>query len=375
MTVNITYAICEVQLVHISDRISKKKTYCCPSCGEAMVAKKGAVNAHHFSHKADSSCTATEETMLHLLAKYFLISQSDLQLNFPVSLFKNKNILFETISTHMVIEYIPVQLQSIFEFYSFYNFEGTLEKSVGNFIADVLFIDPNEDNFEFVIEVFVTHAIEENKRAYFNQVKIPFIEVKPKMNNGQIEFFVTETNIYDYLYEKESKLTEELFTNVYEEFRGELLQKLKYELVKDEKIKLEKLEALKQLNEDIDDINLREHINRELYTEMSTIPATTSHKFERIEKVSMLHLKGKNLKCNNKFVNLEAGILHSLITNFQSEQIIVQAYVETGNNNKEHITGFNFKIPRQTVTGDVMKAILKKMAAELMDPPPTSAEQ
>jgi len=95
----------------------------------------------------------------------------------------------------MVIEYIPVQLQSIFDFYSFYNFEGTLEKSVGNYIADVLFIDPYENDFEFVIEVFVTHAIEEDKRAYFNRVKVPFIEVKPKMNNGQIEFYVTETNI------------------------------------------------------------------------------------------------------------------------------------------------------------------------------------
>jgi len=68
MAVNITYPFCDVHPVHISERISKTKIYCCPYCGEAMVARKGAVNAHHFSHKSDSSCDASEETILHLLA-------------------------------------------------------------------------------------------------------------------------------------------------------------------------------------------------------------------------------------------------------------------------------------------------------------------
>lgn len=42
--------------VHISDAESGAHGYSCPFCGGKMIAKKGAVKAHHFAHSADYKC-------------------------------------------------------------------------------------------------------------------------------------------------------------------------------------------------------------------------------------------------------------------------------------------------------------------------------
>ncbi|MBS4203642.1 competence protein CoiA family protein [Lederbergia citrea] len=93
MAVNITFALLQGQLVHISERISKDKKYYCPSCMESVIAKKGNINAHHFAHNANSSCLTNEETMLHYFSKHYLASAKDenIALQFPVSFFNTIN--------------------------------------------------------------------------------------------------------------------------------------------------------------------------------------------------------------------------------------------------------------------------------------------
>ena len=44
----------------------------CPGCRAALWAKKGAINAHHFAHAADGTCSAAYETMMHKLAKQII---------------------------------------------------------------------------------------------------------------------------------------------------------------------------------------------------------------------------------------------------------------------------------------------------------------
>lgn len=68
MAVNIEFALVQDRLIHISERLSKVRQYQCPSCLEIVIPRKGLTNAHHFSHKSDSSCSANEETMLHFFA-------------------------------------------------------------------------------------------------------------------------------------------------------------------------------------------------------------------------------------------------------------------------------------------------------------------
>ncbi|EGQ7688354.1 hypothetical protein I6Y12_004590 [Vibrio parahaemolyticus] len=43
----------------------------CAACSRPLIANKGNVKAHHFSHKSDDSCSAAYETQLHLTAKEF----------------------------------------------------------------------------------------------------------------------------------------------------------------------------------------------------------------------------------------------------------------------------------------------------------------
>lgn len=57
-------------LVHVSTVPSGKACAClCPSCGGALVAKKGTRVAHHFAHASGAECAHGLETALHLAAK------------------------------------------------------------------------------------------------------------------------------------------------------------------------------------------------------------------------------------------------------------------------------------------------------------------
>lgn len=53
------------------------------------------------------------------------------------------------------------------------------EQWVGDSIADVVVKGEYDDSQPFVIEVYVTHANEDEKVQYFDEEDIPFLEVVP----------------------------------------------------------------------------------------------------------------------------------------------------------------------------------------------------
>lgn len=368
MAVNIEYALCEGTLTHISNRILKDKTYHCPACKESVIAKKGQRNAHHYAHAPDSSCTASQETMLHLFAKHVLTTE-DVKLKFPITLFKNSIELVEIMDEYFDMEYLNIELYKLFDFLEAYEPLGKTEISIGKFIADVLFIDSEQGHKELIVEVFVTHAMEYEKIKYFNDVNLPYIEVKPIFINSSIEFFVTATNMHDFIDQIEKQLSNDLFSYTLSNQREKLLSNLKNNIVDREKIKLERNRSLELLYNDVDYINFRDYIDVKLYKKMNTIPAAAKNSLIRVERVETLKLNyGKKpfLICNGKYVFSETHILYSLINHFLQENIIVEALVDNNPyNNKECITGFNFRIPRNSITGDVMKDILKVMISKL----------
>lgn len=368
MAVNIEFAVSENKLIHISKRLSKDKTYCCPSCGESVIAKKGPINTHHFAHKSDSSCTANKETMLHLFAKHILVTES-VQLQFPISLFQQSQAIANTMGQYIHMEYINIPLDDVFDYLQTFDPEGKTETSVGKYVADVLFSDTAQGNEDLVVEVFVTHAIEDDKRDYFNEIGLPYIEVQPKMNKDEIIFTVTDTNLNEFIEGVEERLANDLLNHTYTSYRGVLLTKLKDELIDFEKVELEKSKALELLLNEINDINLRDYIDRKLYEEMSTIPATGTNGFERVEKVEntkITYRKKPHMLCNGMYVNYETGILRSFIEYCLKERIDVDAIIEKSTyNGKDGITGFNFRLPRNTITGDLMKDILKEMVLKM----------
>ena len=57
---------------HLTDEIRKgnkelKKKYTCCNCGGELIARKGKIKAHHFSHKSEGNCSY--ESYLHKVSK------------------------------------------------------------------------------------------------------------------------------------------------------------------------------------------------------------------------------------------------------------------------------------------------------------------
>jgi hypothetical protein len=69
----IPFGILQGQLVNVADVTAGLECNCfCPACGERLVAKKGTIKIHHFSHHDGKQCDAAAETVAHLLAKKIL---------------------------------------------------------------------------------------------------------------------------------------------------------------------------------------------------------------------------------------------------------------------------------------------------------------
>jgi hypothetical protein len=56
--------------IHI-DQVTGAGSWRCPACGSHVIAKRGDVKAHHFAHKAETSCSS--ESVIHALAKSIIV--------------------------------------------------------------------------------------------------------------------------------------------------------------------------------------------------------------------------------------------------------------------------------------------------------------
>ncbi len=155
---NMTYAIKDNQLVHISEVDSGLKCNCtCPACGEILIARKGDKVIHHFAHKSTLECEYGYQTSLHMAAKQIIydnqeIRVPDLYLEFP-GVYKKE--LIEEERNIKVIDVI-------------------LEKKLDNIIPDILLIT---DVGKIIVEIFVTHEIDSEKLEKIRCLDIPTIEI------------------------------------------------------------------------------------------------------------------------------------------------------------------------------------------------------
>ncbi len=156
---NLIYALRAGCITSISDVASGLKCGCvCPACGAALVARKGTKRMHHFAHYASENCEYGYETSLHLAAKDILsrikrIAIPAVYVEFPES-GKEK----VTVSQEMEIPIDHVELERTFE----------------NITPDVVVYSGKQF---FFIEVFVTHAIDEEKLRKLKERKISTIEI------------------------------------------------------------------------------------------------------------------------------------------------------------------------------------------------------
>lgn len=155
---NMIYALKNNLLVHISEVESGLSCNCtCPACGEELVARKGSKVMHHFAHKSTLNCEFGYQTSLHLAAKDIIarnqkFSVPELYLSFPNS---DKRELLQSALTLTVNEVI-------------------LERKLDTIIPDILL---ETDIGKIIVEIYVTHEIDIEKKKKIKKIGIPTIEI------------------------------------------------------------------------------------------------------------------------------------------------------------------------------------------------------
>lgn len=146
------------QLTHIADVSSGKACGClCPSCNAPLVAKKGPEIAHHFAHASGADCGYAVETALHIAAKDAIV-RAGYFVTPPVHVdfdsYKRPWLLAE--ARRLVPDSV------------------TLEVRMGEVVPDVVLAVGSR---RLLVEVAVTHFVDETKRQRLVSVGLSTIEV------------------------------------------------------------------------------------------------------------------------------------------------------------------------------------------------------
>lgn len=162
MSIKIPYGLKEGKLVHISavdSGLHKDITCICSSCNITLIARKGKKMKHHFAHTAECLSPDTAlESLLHLLVKEVLEEGKTLKL--PN---KNKYAIFLD-DKFPTCKFDSVNLEK----------KISLEGSSRYIVADVV---GYKNDYPLIIEVFVTHKVNKQKKDLIREINIPAIEI------------------------------------------------------------------------------------------------------------------------------------------------------------------------------------------------------
>lgn len=157
----LTYALnAEKKLVYINDVSNGLECNCiCPECEQPLIAKNaGNIREHHFAHKGDAECLSGYQTMIHLLAKEIIIENKILHF-FPIA---GKPIVARQIASEVHLSDLNI-IPDVFAV-------ASLTITYGNFASVIR-------DIPFIIEVFVTHKVDENKAGIIKNAGIPAVEI------------------------------------------------------------------------------------------------------------------------------------------------------------------------------------------------------
>jgi len=156
--IQLPYGIKDDKLVHISEVESGLVCKCnCPSCHAELIAKKGPDTIYHFAHHSAESCEHALETVLHLAAKDILTATDQIFL---------PEVIVEFSSGFRKIELAESKA---------YQIDSVLvEKKIGNIIPDLIL---DIDGHQLLVEVFVTHGVDEEKLRRIRELGISAIEI------------------------------------------------------------------------------------------------------------------------------------------------------------------------------------------------------
>lgn len=157
----LAYALnAENKLVHIDSVKNGLECGCvCPGCQEPLVAKNGGdVREHHFAHKSGNDCGTGYQTIRHIWAKELLLANRMLP-----AVLKGQKLAFkaEKIDAELFLKDLNIKPDILgFAIVPFTLYGVTLTKGV-----------------PFIVEIFVTHKVDDEKAKIIKKVGIPAIEI------------------------------------------------------------------------------------------------------------------------------------------------------------------------------------------------------
>lgn len=149
----------------------KGRRYYCPSCGEEMIPKQGKIRQWHFAHKVNNK-NCSYETYLHKLAKQLICESFNNSPQFIITYHPK---------TACAVEDCPIGVkipckwytEKSFDLKQYYN-KCKKEVQIGDFKADLLLSNTNDNFPPILIEIWVSHKSSINKI----QSKFRIIEIR-----------------------------------------------------------------------------------------------------------------------------------------------------------------------------------------------------
>ncbi|WP_299466556.1 competence protein CoiA family protein [uncultured Microscilla sp.] len=161
------------RMVHISEVPNGLACDCiCPKCQTSLVAKKGKKMQHHFAHEGRGSCKGAVESALHKAAKQVLAEGHVIHLPeywCTIQGFGNQKLFNE-----IVWEYQKVAQ------------EQQIKECGEHVVADVVLKDGKR---KLIIEIAVTHPIDEEKAGKIRKMNLSVVEIDLKQHLDTIHNF------------------------------------------------------------------------------------------------------------------------------------------------------------------------------------------
>lgn len=266
MKIKLTYGLKENTIVRIEDVESGLGCNClCPACGARLVAKKkGEKKAKHFAHYNQQDCGYQAETELHYRAKQ----------------------IFEQSGMVSLPEYYMDENNKVKERKYIFLFDSIVsERKLGSIIPDLILFKGNR---QLLVEIAVTHFVDDVKRNKINELKIPVVEID--LSEFEREF--DEIELQDLL-------TNEIYNKIwiYNEKKDEA-----YKRAKEERIRLE----LKKAEDEAKQVERKEEREKYYMTKLRDV-ITRDSNAARYGKVHHVACPlNKRIYNGNSYANVHA---------------------------------------------------------------------
>jgi len=146
----------------------------CPVCGGLLVARLGEKKQPHFAHYKATDCdiASAQQTALHLLAKELIAEAKGMYL--PAAAVRcGEAFPSENAGAWQIMQRLPRILE--YRPAAFYPCSNViLEKKISDIIPDIIL---EQGNQQVLVEIAVTHFIDEEKQKKIEKIGLPVLEV------------------------------------------------------------------------------------------------------------------------------------------------------------------------------------------------------